>query len=98
MFPLHNLKFCGCLSKLVRADSSRKKKSQIYLFFLQILTVVTVNRVQDVCVNPIFREIDLDTLDQYFWAQKKFNDEFYRGNCEKFNAVHIGDFVLDDSN
>lgn len=59
---------------------------------VQVMAVVTVNRVQDVCLNPIFKEIPLATLDGYFWKDDEFDIEIYqRGN---FNSVHIGEFRL----
>eukprot|EP01125_Pyxidicula_operculata_P016934 TRINITY_DN5881_c0_g1_i1.p1 TRINITY_DN5881_c0_g1~~TRINITY_DN5881_c0_g1_i1.p1 ORF type:complete len:668 (+),score=117.69 TRINITY_DN5881_c0_g1_i1:2-2005(+) len=59
-----------------------------------VLSVITVNRVQDVCCNPIFVEIDLDTLDEYFWNDRLFDDNLYREKSSTFNSVHIGDFHL----
>eukprot|EP01123_Difflugia_compressa_P009208 TRINITY_DN2985_c0_g1_i1.p1 TRINITY_DN2985_c0_g1~~TRINITY_DN2985_c0_g1_i1.p1 ORF type:complete len:116 (-),score=22.82 TRINITY_DN2985_c0_g1_i1:7-330(-) len=59
-----------------------------------VLSVVTVNRVQDVCTNPIFDEIDVETLDKYFWDERQFDLNHYQQKCKQFNSVHIGDFVL----
>ena len=56
--------------------------------------MITVNRVQDVCENPIFGEIDLETLDKYFWDGAEFDLEYYKSKKDKFNCVHIGDFIL----
>jgi len=62
-----------------------------------ILSVVTINRVQDVCLNPIFQSIELDTLDQYFWSNREFDLHHYQSHATEYNAVHIGDFVLNSS-
>lgn len=59
---------------------------------MQVLSVITVNRVQSVCENRIYDEIDLDTLDKYFWNEDALDDDYYRGKV--FDAVHIGDFEL----
>jgi len=59
-----------------------------------VLSVVTVNRVQDVCTNPIFQQVELSTLDGYFWEELEFDIEYYQKHCKTFNAVHIGDCVI----
>jgi len=59
-----------------------------------VLSVVTVNRVQDVCSNPIFDQVELETLDKYFWEEKEFDIQYYKNNSQKFNAVHIGDCII----
>lgn len=48
--------------------------------------------MQSVCENRIYDEIDLDTLDKYFWNEDSLDDAYYRGKV--FDAVHIGDFEL----
>lgn len=58
----------------------------------QILSVITVNIVQDVCKNPIYDEIDLKTMDEYFRKGYELDLDYYRNI--KFNSVHIGDFKL----
>jgi len=57
-----------------------------------VLSVITVNRVQEVCQNRTYDEIDLDTLDNYFWNDRQLDDAYYRNT--EFRSVHIGDFVL----
>jgi len=59
-----------------------------------ILSVITINRVQDICPNPIFSSVELETLDKYFWEGKEFDLQYYKDNATKFNAIHIGDFKL----
>jgi hypothetical protein len=57
-----------------------------------VLSVITVNRVQDVCENRIYNEISLDELERHFDDKREMDLEFYRSKT--FDAVHIGDFVL----
>jgi len=78
------------------AQKKHPKHNQMYCTCLTkpILSVITVNRVQDVCPNPIFNTVELETLDTFFWEEKEFDLDYYRENSTKFNAVHIGDFVL----
>jgi hypothetical protein len=57
-----------------------------------VLSVITVNRVQDVCENRIYNEISLDELEAHFDAHRTLNLEYYRHKI--FDAVHIGDFIL----
>lgn len=67
----------------------------IPLTFLEIMTVVTVNRVQDVCANPIYGEIDLATLDGLFLSNRRLDLAAYRAKAPSFNSVHVGDFILE---
>lgn len=76
------------------------------------MAVITVNRVQDVCLNPIFEEISLDQLEEYARNGKppiasvppphapgrQFDLAYYqaKNDANEFNSVHIGDFVLVD--
>jgi hypothetical protein len=57
-----------------------------------VLSVITVNRVQDVCENRIYTEISLDALEKHFDDKRKMDLAYYRSKL--FDAVHIGDFVL----
>jgi hypothetical protein len=54
--------------------------------------VITVNRVQDICKNRIYDEIDLSTLESYFWSDRQLDDTYYQK--KEFHSVHIGEFVL----
>lgn len=58
------------------------------------MSVVTINRVQDVCVNPTFDEVDLETLDAYLWDDMSFDEDAYRAHKDEFNSVHIGNVYL----
>lgn len=57
-----------------------------------IMSVITVNRVQDVCENRVYDEVSLEELDDYYRAGREFDLEYYRSRT--FDAVHIGDCVL----
>lgn len=57
-----------------------------------VLSVITINRVQDVCENRIYEEVSLEELERHFDEKNSLNLEFYRS--QTFDAVHIGDFVL----
>jgi hypothetical protein len=59
-----------------------------------VLSVITINRVQDVCENRIYEDgdFDLDTLDELFRNGREFDLNFYRTST--FDAVHIGDCVI----
>jgi hypothetical protein len=56
------------------------------------MSVITINRVQDICKNRVYDEISLEELDQYFRQNKEMDLEYYQKTT--FNAVHIGDFIL----
>lgn len=58
----------------------------------QVMSIITVNIVQSVCSNPLFQEIDLDTMDDYLHKGCEFDLSYYRN--KHFNSTHIGDFVL----
>jgi len=60
-----------------------------------VLSVITINRVQDVCQNRIYNSNEfssLEALDALFWEEREMDLNYYRN--KKFNAVHIGDFIL----
>lgn len=58
-----------------------------------IMSVITVNRVQDVCKNVIYEEKSLEELDNYLRCDRHFDLNYYKE--KKFNSVHIGDFILE---
>lgn len=58
---------------------------------------MTINRVQDVCENPIYEQYDLKELDEWFWAGKRFNLNKYREASAKYNSVHVGDVFLEET-
>jgi hypothetical protein len=69
------------------------------------MTVVTINKVQDIYKTPVYgfkaedgKEIDdeaelLETLNTYLEQRKHMDLNNYYAKTQ-FNAVHIGDFVL----
>ena len=57
-----------------------------------VLSVITINRVQDVCENRIYDEISLDELELHLDQGRRLDLAYYRNHT--FDAVHIGDFVL----
>lgn len=58
-----------------------------------VLSVITINRVQDVCENRIYDEISLDELEKHLDEGRLLNLDYYRERV--FDAVHIGDFILE---
>lgn len=58
-----------------------------------VLSVITVNRVQDVCENRIYDEISLDELEKHLDDGRRLKLSYYRERI--FDAVHIGDFELE---
>ncbi|KAN0041109.1 hypothetical protein ACTFIV_003645 [Dictyostelium citrinum] len=61
------------------------------------MSVVTINRVQDVYDNPIYdQSLSLDDLDQLLYTNKSLNDEKYKENSLSLNfkSVHIGDLFI----
>jgi len=59
-----------------------------------VASAVVINRVQELFQNPVYQEtqMDVEELDQMFWEGRRYKVEHYTGS--KFNAMHIGDFVL----
>jgi len=68
------------------------KLTQCICLKTPVMSVITVNRVQDVCENRIYTEISLDELEAHFDAHRLLDLAYYRSKL--FDAVHIGDFVL----
>ena len=94
-FPRWNsAKYCLCLSKLVSLISRFLPCQFVITLVSQTMSVVTINRVQDVCENPIYQEVDLATLDGYFWDGNEFDLSRYRQRSSTYYAVHVGDVFL----
>lgn len=61
------------------------------MLHVKALSVVTINRVQDICENPIYTQFDLDVLDEFFWSGREFDESKYREAALSYNSVHVGD-------
>jgi hypothetical protein len=60
------------------------------------MSIVTVNRVQDVCTNPVCGEPrSIDELCDLFDAGVSLDAAQYRAHAPQFTAVHIGDWFTD---
>ena len=70
---------------------------------LPVMTVITVNKVQDVYDTPVYEfksaqdeESDcLEIMNQYMRDKKELDIEYYQQ--QMFNSVHIGDFKIKSS-
>lgn len=62
-----------------------------------VASAVVINRVQELFKNPVYEEsgVTVEELDTLFRDGRQYNLEHYKDSA--FSAMHIGDFVLDDS-
>jgi len=58
------------------------------------LSVITINRVQDVYENPVYAETSKNVadLDELLWSSRELDEEYYQKR--QYKSVHIGDFEL----
>lgn len=91
----NKLEVCG--SRLfTRKDHADEKKVFCTCLDSVVLSVITINRVQDVCNAPIYEESsgDIKYLDTLLWTDRELDAEFYLENAKTVTSCHIGDFKL----
>ncbi len=57
-----------------------------------VCSTITINRVQEDYKNAVFGNKTAADLIEYYWMNKRFDTDKYRGNM--YNSVHIGDLFL----
>jgi hypothetical protein len=89
----NKLEVCG--SRLfTRKDHSDHLKVFCTCLSRVVCSVITVNRVQDVCNAPIYDESSVEFLDTLLWENKNYDETFYIKNAETVTSCHIGDLKI----